>query len=470
MCVSVSERMSRRIFGILFLIAFLYAFLSFIYYYRTPFYDSYISDEIWYVDSARNLLYLLNLSPRVYPPYTATIFIRPEADLQDFTSMLREKLPCISILSTLSKIKAVYVSSNNISCIEDVNMFPEVKYTRLGYIYGDASSIDTYYNLEHPPLGKYFIMISMYLLGDQPFFWRLPSLILGFLKVFLAGYIVYRLTRDPLFGVLGSLALLMDPLNIYMDGVAMLEPYVSFFTLLAAFLIALERYEIGGVLIGLAGASKMSGFFLSLPALLLSITKGFRKAVQSSIIIPILVFILINIPIIALFGYEGWWKNSIEGAISWHLSTKTRPGEGPPISAPWEWFLGVNPFYLTVNPDTPARGNIIIYLSVIILSAFLLPFMNRYRAISSLIILTYGTWFGYVLIWIAGNRSEYSFYMAQISPLFDILFVLLIYVMYSEIDHIRRFYSELSERIYKILRRLVEKSFKTISQYISRDH
>ncbi|MEZ0290703.1 MAG: hypothetical protein ABWJ42_06415 [Sulfolobales archaeon] len=429
------------------MIALIYSLVSFIYYYRMPWYNSYISDEIWYVDSARNLLYLFGYHPRETPPYTATLFLRPETDIETFISLLRENYTCLSVITTLSNIKAVYISSTNLTCVLQLINVSSVKYLRLGYLYGDASSIDTYYNLEHPPLGKYFIIFSMITLGDNPFSWRLPSLALGFLKVFLAGLFVYRVTRDPLFSVLGSLALLMDPINIYMDGIAMLEAYVSFFTLLSVILIALEYYEVGGVFIGLAGASKMSGFFVSLPALLLSLPRGLKKSIVSSIVIPLLIFILVNIPIIALFGYQQWWRDSIVGALSWHLSTKTKPGEGPPISAPWDWFLGLNPFYVTVNPDTPIRGNILIYLGVIVMSIALSPFVIRHRVISSLIVLTYGTWLGYVIVWFAGNKSEYSFYMAQISPLFDILFVLLLYIVYSESENIKIFYERLFRRI-----------------------
>lgn len=433
-------------------ISIAYGLASFLYYYSTPYYNSYISDEVWYVDAARNLLYLLGLEPRLTEPYTATIFLRPEADTQEFLSILNTSFPEVKVVQTLSKIKAVYVESHSLRDIERLSLLPEIKYIRPGYVYGDAGDIDVYYNLEHPPLAKYFIMYSMYLFGDDPFFWRLPSIILGVLKVFLVGVLILRLTNDPLFGILGSLTVLFDPINVFMDGLAMLEAYVSFFTVLAAVFICLENHGLAGLFTGLASSAKMSGFFISLPGLLLSITRrNLKKSIVYYIFIPLAVFILTNIPIMLLFGYERWWRESIVGALSWHLSTKTKPGEGPPISTPWDWFLGANPFYVTINPDTPIRGNIIIYIGTIILSILFLVLIIAYREeivkkytyVIYMMTIAYGTWFGYVIIWFAGNHSEYSFYMAQISPLLDALFVLLLYVFYKEYAKITRLVQDL---------------------------
>ena len=436
------------------MISLVYTFMSFSYYYfHTPYYKDYISDEIWYVDSSRNLLYKMGLQPRSLYPYTATIFLRPEADVDEFLRWIAQNTSGVYVVTTLSKIKAVYIVLKDRSEVSIIAQNPDVKYVREGYIYGDAGDIDIYYNLEHPPLGKYFIMFFIYLFGDNPFIWRLPSYILGFLKVFLLGVFVYKITREPFFGILGSLIQLLDPMNIYMDGLAMLEPYVSFFTILAAISLVIGYETLGGVFIGLAGASKMNGFFIILPALMISSSKRFWRTFINLILIPLIIFLLINIPIIGLFGYKEWWDRSIVGALSWHLSTKTKPGEGPPISAPWDWFLGVNPFYVTVNPDTPIRGNIMIYLGVILLSIILLKFVSKYKEIVDMTILSYGTWLGYVIIWIAGNHSEYSFYMAQISPLFDSLFVLLIYVFYKEYENIINFYINLPRSIISVIKR-----------------
>jgi len=295
-------------------------------------------------------------------------------------------------------------------------------------------------------------MYSMLIFGDNPFYWRLPSIILGSLKTFVIGVFIYRLTKEPVFGILGSLAILLDPVNVYMDGLAMLESYVSFFTVLSIIFVCLGDDLFAGVFIGLGGASKMSGFFTALPSIFISIInrRSLKKTIFYYVIIPLLVFLFLNIPIIRLFGAYEWWSRSIIGALSWHLSTKTRPGEGPPISAPWEWFLGINPFYVTVNPDTPIRGNILIYLGVIILTIASIIFFAKYRdlikeyiSLIYLMILSYGTWFGYVLVWIAGNHSEYSFYMAQVASLFDALFIVLLHLFYKEYSRFIQLISEI---------------------------
>ena len=58
-----------------------------------------------------------------------------------------------------------------------------------------AGTDDDYYNLEHPPLAKFVIALSMLACGDEPLCWRIPSIAMGALTplvLWAAYYLAFR--------------------------------------------------------------------------------------------------------------------------------------------------------------------------------------------------------------------------------------------------------------------------------------
>jgi hypothetical protein len=114
--------------------------------------QGYISDEVWYVASARNILHDVFRTPAASDYYTVS-----------YECMT----PGLFIVKTYQNMPGVYTAAGLPPC-----------YIRRGFPYPDKEGILSYYNLEHPPLAKY-VIAAVEAVRDEPIFWRLPSMALG---------------------------------------------------------------------------------------------------------------------------------------------------------------------------------------------------------------------------------------------------------------------------------------------------
>jgi predicted membrane-bound dolichyl-phosphate-mannose-protein mannosyltransferase len=382
----------------------------------------------------------LGIQPRLSEPM-ATVFIDRQYDLNTVANQILS-VKGVESVKRIEKAWGIYVKASSWGVFSEIRNIPGVIEIKPGYEYGDAENINNYYNMEHPPLGKYILMLSMATIGDSPVGWRIPGMISGGILCIVVGLIAREATRRDIYALLASILAASDPLIRNMAGIAMLDIYLSLFTSVSIYMALRGSWILTGIFLGLAVSTKMSGAFVILPLIIITIirNRSLTKIYRDLVIIPGIVFIALSLPLIYLFGLQSWYDQSIAGAISWHLKTKTAPGEGPPVSAPWMWLYGDNPFYLTVSPDTIARGNIYVYLGSIALSAALLPAARFFTCISMITISTYMTWLGYVILWLAGNHSQYSFYMIQLSPLFSALFITQLWILLENTDIVIRSY------------------------------
>jgi predicted membrane-bound dolichyl-phosphate-mannose-protein mannosyltransferase len=192
-----------------------------------------------------------------------------------------------------------------------------------------------------------------------------------------------------------------------MASIAMLDIYLAFFTALLAYFHLSRRLLATGAALGLAAAVKYSGAF---PVFGLAYLYARRRESVASIAIlaaTVSVFLLASLPLISHFGLAKWVDQLI-GAYKWH--TTPRP-PGPVASTPLDWLFMQNSFALHANPDISASGTPLYPL------ALLYALYKRDEA-SVLFLSVYG---GYWLVYLAGNRTLYSFYTAHFSPLAHIV-------------------------------------------------
>ncbi|MEM1896974.1 MAG: glycosyltransferase family 39 protein [Ignisphaera sp.] len=392
----------------------------------------YVSDEVWYVNSARNILHkIFNLVPSTSPIRASIIFTSKESLLRAETLANFYDIKIIAGANVFSKLNVLYVEAQSIESItnfaKDVNA-GDIVY---GWIVGDHENINNYLNLEHPPTAKYIIALSIYMLGDKPFIWRIPSIIMGVLTVIFTFLLVYELTKSQELGLIAAAVVAVDPLIKVMSAVALLDIYVAAFTTLTLYVAAKGRFKEAALLLGFASTFKFTAVIAAIPLVFMYLNHMFKKGFKTSdvissttyfVILMILSFIffqlLVSVPFILRIGLGEWLKQGIFGAISWHLSAKcVDPTKCPPYSAPWEWFFGINSFVLYLSPNIPAQGFVPAYAISFILMWFALPSMVNDRTSRKAWYMIFGIFLGYLIIWLLGSRTQYSFYAVQLTPL-----------------------------------------------------
>ncbi|MEN2999830.1 MAG: glycosyltransferase family 39 protein [Acidilobaceae archaeon] len=281
---------------------------------------------------------------------------------------------------------------------------------------------EDYFNLEHPPLGKYVIAASILLCGDVPMCWRLPGIAAGALMP-LVLYATYATTRHPLgpaAGAMAALALASDPIVSATASVAMLDIQLSLLTAISIALAVKGRYALSLLAAVLSLNVKISGagtFFGSVMNLYRVEERRERLKLLAFGALAILpLSLLLHAPLMAYFGPGEIARETLE-AIRWH--TSSRP-EGPPASSPSGWLTNAAPFPFSYNPrPVLAEVNTALHLLALIFSVYvvlnhLLPPTQPYRLSAPLFYasITLAYW----AVFVAGNRTLYSFYAVQLSP------------------------------------------------------
>jgi len=387
--------------------------------------NGYVSDEIWYADSARNILrdffgfQTRYIDSKGYAYYTIVF-----SDFQSRNSQLYNlQLYVIQnkgqILEIYSKIPALaFKMPANVTMSYNLSNVTSILY---GYPYPDQESILNYYNLEHPPLGKYLIGLSMIINGDYPLSWRLPSILFTSSLPLIIFFTVRKLEND-IVAAICSAFLLFDTLLFNEGFLALLDVYLAFFIALSLLSAVYNRLLLSSIFIGLAAATKFSGAFLVFPMfiyLLFGTKESKLKIILTSFIIPILTWFFVNIPIILVLGIREWIQ-SVLAALSWH--TTSRP-IGPPTSFPWEWLYNKNPFYFHFNPDYSASVNVPAYILSFI-SLFLSPYLmlKKKKEFSFPALWLLGIFLGYSILPLLGNTTLYSFYAFALMPMIYSIF------------------------------------------------
>lgn len=402
--------------------------------------DDYISDECWYVTSSVNILRKIfhvhvNSCFENYCYYTIVLHQNCTSDMvkTKLIEMLSGKIAIVKEYSKLNAIAIKIVKSAPIDnvvghfkdCIADV--YPGVL--------PDSENVNNYFNFEHPPLAKYIIGSSILLFGNQPLAWRLPSLFAGIMIVVFAMLLAYRTIvsvtrdfRDVIRGlVVCAAALMFDPALTSMSSVAMIDIYVALFTIIAVYLLVRRKYIVSAVFVGLAGTAKLSGFFAIIPILALYLIGVLPAyALATYIVVSSTVYLILNLPLMMYLGLNGW-INELLSALAWH--TTSRPS-GPPFTDPLGLILGLKPFvlyYVDEHPLLMAYSNMFEGAASLVIAssiAILYVIGKRFGVLSNGLLdplicslAWLGIVFGYVLTYIAGNHTLYSFYVVHFTPL-----------------------------------------------------
>ncbi len=159
----------------------------------------------------------------------------------------------------------------------------------------------------HPPLGKWLIGIGIKLFGNNEFGWRIIPALVGTACVILIYLIAQRLFNSIFLSSTAALLMALDGLALVMSRVALLDIFLMFFILLCFYFILTNNLWLSGVAIGLAGASKWSGFFV-IP-FIIALTINWKNLRLSSLLRRLVQFILTPLGVYFI-TWSGWILNS----------------------------------------------------------------------------------------------------------------------------------------------------------------
>ncbi len=408
--------------------------------------NDYISDEVWYVSSSVNVareILGLEVVPKVNSSYAVyTVFYNDTlCSSEQLTEILNSSVPGLGVAkSDYEKEDAIafYVPLGLVNVFINVSKGLDCVVDVMPGIAPDHDGIYAYLNTEHPPLVKYILALTLKLSGWRPWAWRIPSFVMGLASLCALAGTLYiaarrfnlRIIHVALLSILLVAYAWRDPVIASMSSVAMLDIYATGFDALALLALVAGRPLAAAVLIGLAGSAKYTGLFLY-PALLLALLLDRKISVKLklvAVILPVVVVAASWTPFILVKG-ASWVYREVIGAVKWH--TTSRP-EGPPTTTPIGMLLGRNGFALYYLPSgepllkascNPGVCSLGLLVGVLSLLASLLTMCRRgYCGSDDYTAAVLGAampsaWLGYLAVYLAGNKTLYSFYTVQLSVL-----------------------------------------------------
>ncbi len=381
----------------------------------------YIGDEVWYTSAARNILReVFKVYPPCIPQCNATLQFENSLSLTSFLLNYAGNYS-IDVLYHYKKVEnAIYV---NLPKHQLKALFRDAKKLNIsivqpGWRYPEQKGILKYLNLEHPPLGKYFIGLAM-LKEDVPWMWRVPGILLASIALFSILMASYLVTGSLWFWLSVALLLYHDIAFRTMSMVAMLDIYSAVFSVIS---LALIPYSVTLAIIAfaLATSSKYTAAFYILPIAYVLVKRG--KSPIASIALPtiaaLVVFLVLSSPLIAKLGFVNWLNQVLSG-ISWF--TVSRPS-GPPPASPLDWIEGNSPSPLYIDPALYVVTNGAVMKTALLAFLLLYPLKEKRKYwlpwLASLFLVS--SLLGFELLYLKGNKTLYSFYTVVFTPMADV--------------------------------------------------
>lgn len=219
-------------------------------------------------------------------------------------------------------------------------------------------------NQEHPLLAKLMIALSMGVLGDNAWGWRIPSVVFGLVSIFVLYLLLKKKSKSPLIALLGTFLFSFDTLVFVHSRIATLDIFVLGFMLVGFYWYFSGRLKLSALAMALSTLCKIGGFYgvLTVGAFQLAreLSSRGRKADWQGLLTFFEKYGIVYIGsfLVLLTVLDYFWagyKNPFEHLS--HIYTYTFALRAPDArnpndiwSYPWEWLLNqVRIHYAAVN-------------------------------------------------------------------------------------------------------------------------
>ena len=316
-------------------------------------------------------------------------------------------------------------------------------------------------NMEHPPLGKLILALSMLIFGDNGIGWRIPSVIAG-MTALGAVYLIVRAAGETAWlAILAVAFLAFDNLTLVHGRIGTLDMLVLAPMLIGAWLALRERWALAGICLAVALLVKLTAIFgllAILTILAIRIVAGWRQDhrlrvadLRAAVTVVVVSAGLFLAGLWALDARYSTYASPIDHiAHMVDYGAKLRsPVDRAGIcatndSAPWEWpFNECQITYLRVDvttrvgekvvskvPSIDFRGALNPLLAGAIPLAFLftgwLAWRGRHRLAGWAVIWAGANYLPYVVLSIVNHRITYIYYFLQVIPAIAIAVAILL--------------------------------------------
>ena len=301
----------------------------------------------------------------------------------------------------------------------------------------------------HPPVGKWLIASGIKLFGDNEFGWRFASAVFGTLLILLFARLVHVLFYSPLLTALGAALMALDGLLLVHSRTALLDLFLTFFTLMGVLLWHRNRHIWAGIVFGLAIGCKWSAvYFVAIVGLIavyrILIAHDFRKSfkpIAAKIaqygLLPLFVYTLTWAGwFISDRGWSRQWStNPLLSWLHYHsemLNFHTGLTQTHPYQAnPWSWLIMGRPtsfFYASPKgcgakdcaQEVLALGTPILWwvgtIAVAVVVGYGIKSLIHHRIDAAATIVVIGLAAGYLPWFAMQQRTVFAFYAIVIQP------------------------------------------------------
>ncbi len=308
----------------------------------------------------------------------------------------------------------------------------------------------------HPPVGKWLIASGIKLFGDSEFGWRFASAVFATLLILFFARLVHVLFYSPLLTALGAALMALDGLLLVHSRTALLDLFLTFFTLLGVLLWHRNRHIWAGIAFGLAIGCKWSAIYFVAVIGLIAVYKilvvhDIRKSAKL-IAAKFLQYGLLPV-VVYTVTWAGWfisdrgWSRqwSSNPFVSWlhyhseMLNFHTGLTEKHPYEAnPWSWLVMSRPtsfFYESPKgcgakdcaQEVLALGTPILWwvgtISIAVVIGYWIRSLIHHHVDSAANLVVLGVVAGYLPWFAMQQRTVFSFYAIIIQPFLIIAIV-----------------------------------------------
>ena len=301
----------------------------------------------------------------------------------------------------------------------------------------------------HPPVGKWLIASGINMFGDNEFGWRFASAVFGTLLILLFARLVHVLFYSPLLTGLGAALMALDGLLLVHSRTALLDLFLTFFTLLGIFLWHRNRHIWAGIAFGLAIGCKWSAiYFVAVIGFIavyrIVVASDIRKSLKPIVakfaqygLLPVFVYAMTWTGwFISDRGWSREWStNPLLSWLHYHsemLNFHTGLTEKHPYQAnPWSWLIMGRPtsFFYAAPKECGAKdcaqevlalGTPILWwvgtIALAVVVGYWIKSLIHHRVDAAATIVIIGFAAGYLPWFAMQQRTVFTFYAIVIQP------------------------------------------------------